>query len=58
MILDKLYQPILRNIFGLREIFVKTKYLQKSTNNNTFILDVYASSEPNSKVCVVLQGQS
>lgn len=58
MILDKPYQPILRNIFGLREIFVKTKYLQKSTNNNTFILDVYASSEPYSKVCVVLQGQS
>ena len=58
MILDKSYQPILRNIFGLREIFVKAKNLQKSTKNISLILDVYASGEPFSKVCVVWQGQS
>ena len=58
MILDKPYQPILRNIFDLREIFVKVKNLQKSAKNISLILDVYASSEPYSKVCVVLQGQS
>ena len=59
MILHKPYERILRNVFNdLREIFVKAKNLQKSTKNISLILDVYASSEPFSKVCVVLQGQS
>ena len=58
MILHKPYERILRNVFDLREIFVKEKNLQKSTKNISLILDVYASSEPFSKVCVVLQGQS
>ena len=59
MILHKPYERILRNVFNdLREIFVKAKNLQKSTKNISLILDVYASSEPFSKVFVVLQGQS
>ena len=59
MILHKPYERILRNVFNdLREIFVKAKNLQKSTKNISLILDVYASGEPFSKVCVVWQGQS